>query len=70
MYKDTDGVWKSRFITPLDGVSALLDMNNQEHYKAFMRLYDVCHRVETDYDKAIKIVQELRMEIFELKKNK
>jgi hypothetical protein len=70
MYKDHDGVWKSRFTPALDAIYILLDMNNDDHKQAFTALHDITSRVENDYDNAVKIVQELRLEIFELKKNK
>lgn len=70
MYKDIDGVWKSRFTPAIEAISKLLDMNNDEHVQALIKLENVTTRVERDYDQAIKIVQELRLEIFELKKNK
>lgn len=70
MYKDIDGVWKSRFTPAIEAIIKLLDMNNEEHQKAVIKLSDVTTRVERDYDQAIKIVQELRLEIFELKKSK
>lgn len=70
MYKDHDGVWRSYFGPALDAIYILLDMNNDDHRQAFTALYDVTSRIENDYDNAVKSVQALRMELFELKKNK
>ena len=70
MYKDTDGVWKSRFTSAIEAITKLLDLNNDDHVQALIKLQNVTSRVERDYDEAIKIVQALRLEIFELKKSK
>ena len=70
MYKDTDGVWKSRFTPAIETITKLLDLNNDDHVQALIKLQNVTSRVERDYDEAIKIVQALRLEIFELKKSK
>lgn len=70
MYKDIDGVWKSRFTPAIEAITKLLDLNNDDHVQALIKLQNVTSRVERDYDEAIKIVQALRLEIFELKKSK